>query len=264
GVALFRLRAPLVGLKASASPRPTVSPRSLQKKPRWWRRHRTFSIPLFACRNAPEGTPMSGEAAACAAQAQKIQKIAAARKAWRARMRNPRWQAKNAEGGGYVPPHRCTAQARGAWSHLGRMRADDRLIDGRTPTGAGGEEKIALLDHLRLGEERGFLRRLADVDVHDAEVGDRGAEMRAHDIGERSVEIVRGDADLVSVGHGGHLRRLQEAVPLRVDDRDVDRVIFEVRLEIATAENRLQRADRGRRRLPDQAQRPGLAHGHFI
>jgi len=31
-----------------------------------------MSMPLLACRKTPEGTGMSGEAAACAAQAQKI------------------------------------------------------------------------------------------------------------------------------------------------------------------------------------------------
>src|SRR5262245_46146696 len=148
---------------------------------------------------------MSGEAAACATQAQKI---AAAKKAWCARMRDPRWHAKNAEGGEYVPPHRCTAQARGAWSHLGRMRADDRLIEGRARAGAGGAETLAVREHVRLGEDLAFPRHLVDVELHDAEVGDRGAEMRTHDIGERAVEIVRGDVDFVGVGHGGHLRRL--------------------------------------------------------
>src|SRR5215475_9595875 len=131
-------------------------------------------MPLFACRKAPGGIGMSGDAAACAAA--QAQKIAAARKAWRARMGDPRWHAKNAKGGGYVPPYRCIAQARGAWSHLGRMRADDRLIDGRAPAGAGGEEEFAVLDHVGLGEELGFPRHLVGVELHDAEVGDRRAE----------------------------------------------------------------------------------------
>src|SRR5215469_14082390 len=130
-------------------------------------------MPLFACRNAPEGTGMRGEAAACAAPAQKI---AAAKRAWRARMRDPRWHAKNAKGGRYVPPHRCTAQPRGAWSNLGWMRADDRLIDGGAPAGAGGEEEFAVLDHVGLGEELGLPRHLVGVELHDAEVGDRRAE----------------------------------------------------------------------------------------
>src|SRR5262245_66581390 len=119
-------------------------------------------MPRFACRKAPGGIGMSGDAAACAAA--QAQKIAAARKAWRARMGDPRWHAKNAKGGGYVPPHRCTAQARGAWSHLGRMRADDH---GRAPTGAGGQEKLAVLDHVRLGEELGLPRHLVEVELHD-------------------------------------------------------------------------------------------------
>jgi hypothetical protein len=38
------------------------------------------------------------------------------------------------------------------------MRADDRFIDGRAPVGAGGEEKLAVLDHLGLDEELGFPR----------------------------------------------------------------------------------------------------------
>src|SRR5262245_53311790 len=112
-----------------------------------------MSMPLFACGKTPEGTGMSGEAAACAAPAQKI---AAAKRAWRARMRDPRWHAKNAKGGGYVPPHRCIAQARGAWSHLGGVRADDRLIDGGAPTGAGRQQKLPVLDHVGLGEQLGF------------------------------------------------------------------------------------------------------------
>src|SRR5262249_15724575 len=213
-------------------------------------------MPLFVCRKVPDGTAMSGDAAACAAEYPR--KMAAAQTIWRARMsplagrhlkEREGWDVCSRGGRG------CGSQRR---SHLGRMRADDRFVDGGAPAWAVRQEKLAVVDHVGLGEELGFPRHLVDVELHDAEIGYSRAEMRAHDIGQWTVEIMRGNVDLVGVGHDGHPRRLNEPIPLRVDDGDVDRVIFEVRLEIAAAEDPLERSDRRGRRLPDQTERLGL------
>jgi hypothetical protein len=71
------------------------------------------------------------------------------------------------------------------------------------------------------------------------------------------------DIDLVGVRHCGHAQRLRHSVVLRIDDGDIDAMAVEIGLERAPAEDRLQRSDRGRGRLPDQAQRGGLVEIHL-
>src|SRR5262249_105800 len=90
---LFRLRVARLELEPSVSPRPTLSPRPLQKKRR--ERHRAVSMPLFAGRKAPDGIGMSGDAAASAAAQPK--EIAAARITWGSRMSPSRWHGDNYE-----------------------------------------------------------------------------------------------------------------------------------------------------------------------
>src|SRR5262249_59471445 len=101
---------------------------------------------LFVRRKGPEGTAMSGDAAACAAEHPR--KMAAAQTIWRARMsplggrhlkEREGWELCSRRGRG------CGSQRR---SHLGRVRADDRFVDGRAPAWAVREEKLAVVDHL--------------------------------------------------------------------------------------------------------------------
>src|SRR5260370_16997413 len=63
------------------------------------------------------------------------------------------------------------AHARRRHSHLGRMRADDRFIDGGAPTGTRRKDELAILDHIWIGQEFGFPAHLAAVQFHHTEVG---------------------------------------------------------------------------------------------
>src|SRR5262249_50797864 len=118
---------------------------------------------------------MSGSAVASAAP---LKKMAAAKATSRARM-GPLAGAdtcKNANGPGMFRAGRVPRPPRAHILGLGRMRSDDRFVDGRAPTGAGREEKLAVLDFVWLGEELRLPRNLVDVEFHDAEVGKRRTE----------------------------------------------------------------------------------------
>src|SRR5262249_33144251 len=111
-------------------------------------------MPLFVCRKVPDGTAMGGDAAACPAA--QPRKTTAAQIIWHARMSPLAGRALKEREGWELCSRRgrgCGSQRR---SHLGRMRADDRFVDGRAPAWAVREEKLAVVDHVGLGEELGF------------------------------------------------------------------------------------------------------------
>src|ERR1700684_4567293 len=112
-----------------------------------------------------------------------------------------------------------------------RMRADRGLIDVGPPTDAGRQQQLAILDFWNMRDEVVLPRYILDIDLHHAEVGDGGAEMRAHERAKMTVEVVRRHIDLIGVAHRGDLVRLENAVPCDVDDGDVDRLVFQVRTE---------------------------------
>ena len=75
----------------------------------------------------------------------------------------------------------------------GRMGADRLLVELRPPSRPGRELEVSVLDLGRMGHEIVLPRDVVDVDLHDPEVRDRGAEVGAHQGGEVPVEVVRGD-----------------------------------------------------------------------
>ena len=135
------------------------------------------------------------------------------------------------------------------------MLPDRRLVDVGAPAGLGGQDQVAVLDARRLGDEIVLPGHVVDVDLHDAEVRDRGAEVRAHQRRHVAVEVVRRAVDLVGLRHGRDLHRLEDAVPGQVDDADVHRALLEVILELAAAEEALAAGERRRDRAADQRQR---------
>src|ERR1700728_1956849 len=60
-----------------------------------------------------------------------------------------------------------------------RVRADEFLVDVGAPAGTGRQQQIAVLDDRRLGDDLVLPFHVVDIDLHDLEVRDRGAEMGA-------------------------------------------------------------------------------------
>src|SRR5258707_3251498 len=77
-----------------------------------------------------------------------------------------------------------------------------------------------------------------DVDLHDAEIRDRGAEMRVHQAAEMAIEIVRRDVDFMGVRGGSDLHGLPDPIPWRVDDRDVHGLFTEIGQKLLQAQQR--------------------------
>jgi hypothetical protein len=110
------------------------------------------------------------------------------------------------------------------------------LVDVGAPAGLRGHDQVAVLYARRLGDEIVLPGHVIDVDLHDAEVRNRCAEVGAHQRGHVAVEVVRRAVDLVGLGHGRDLHRLEDAVPGHVDNADVHGIILEEIFELATAE----------------------------
>src|SRR5260221_14529737 len=88
---------------------------------------------------------------------------------------------------------------RGPRSPAWRVGAHRRLVDIGAPARAARQAEGAVLDDRRNRHQIVLPRHVVDVDLHDAEIRHRGAEMRAHQGREMAVEIMRRDIDLVSV-----------------------------------------------------------------
>jgi hypothetical protein len=100
-------------------------------------------------------------------------------------------------------------------------------------------------------------RHVVDVDLHDAHVGDGGAEVERVERGEVAVVVVGGDVQLVGLGELGDLPRLREAVPGDVHHDHVHRPGVEVGAVAAEAVEVLAGADRDGRRVLDLAEAAG-------
>ena len=114
---------------------------------------------------------------------------------------------------------------------------------------------MPVLDDRRRRHQVVLPRHVVDVDLHDAHVRQRGAEMRAHQGGQVAVEVVRRHVDLVRLGHVADLHALGEAVPGDVDDGHVHRVVLEEGAELPPREQRFATRDGGAQRIADLAQR---------
>src|SRR5882724_8841277 len=142
-----------------------------------------------------------------------------------------------------------------------RVRPQHRLVDLRAPAGGGREQDVAVLDHRGPADEVGFPRHVVGVDLHDAHVRQHRAQVQRVQVGQVAVVVVRGDVDLVGLGHAADLHGLGEAVPGHVDDGHVHRVALEERPVLAGADEALARGQARGGRLLDLEQRlrvPGV------
>src|SRR5215470_17757942 len=85
------------------------------------------------------------------------------------------------------------------------VRPHELLVDVGAKAGAGGQQQVAVLDDRWAGDDIVLPGDVVDVDLHDLEVGDRGAEMRADQRAEMAVEIMRRAVDLEGIRHIGDL-----------------------------------------------------------
>ena len=113
------------------------------------------------------------------------------------------------------------------------MSGDHRFVHVGTPADAGGQQQVAAFDDRHRRHQLVLPGHILDVDLHDPEVRDGGAEMGAHQRSDMAVEIMRCHVDLIGVRHGGDLEGFEDAVPGHVDDGDIDRLLLEIGLELA-------------------------------
>src|SRR5262245_18179125 len=129
------------------------------------------------------------------------------------------------------------------------------LIDICAPAGLRRHDQVPILDTRRLRDEIVLPGHIVDVDLHDAEVRDRRAEMGAHQRRHVAVEVVRRAVHLIGLSHGGDLHRLENAVPGQIDDADIHRIALEEVLELATAKEGFAARERRGNRAADQRER---------
>ncbi len=98
---------------------------------------------------------------------------------------------------------------------------------------------MALFELRRHREQLAVPGQAVDVDLHDPQIGGGGSEVDIHHRCQMAVEIVRRDVDLKGVRRGGDLDRLPHAVPHRVDDRDIHRLLAKIGQEFAQPEQGL-------------------------
>ena len=101
------------------------------------------------------------------------------------------------------------------------------------------------------------------LELHDPEIGDRGAEVRAHQGRQVPVEVVRGDVHLERLRQGSDAQGLQIAVPGHVHDGHVDGVLLEERLVLAPAVDGLKRSHRRAARATHSRERRRLVQVHL-
>ena len=129
------------------------------------------------------------------------------------------------------------------------------LVDVGAPAGLRGHDQVAVLYARRRGDQIVLPGHVIDVDLHDAEVRNHCAEVGAHQRGQVAVEVVRRAIDLVGLGHGRDLHRLEDAVPGQVDNADVHGIILEEIFELATAEKAFAAREGRSDRATDEGER---------
>src|SRR5581483_8129334 len=136
-----------------------------------------------------------------------------------------------------------------------RMSLHRVLVNVGAPAWLGWNDQVTVLNARRLGDEIVLPGHVIDVDLHDAEVRYRCAEVGAHQRGHVAIEVVRSAVDLVGLGHRRDLHRLEDAVPRHVDNADVHGVILEEIFELATAEKAFAAREGRSDRAPDEGER---------
>src|SRR5215813_7941737 len=129
-----------------------------------------------------------------------------------------------------------TAEDKQLTASLRRMSLHRILVDVGAPAGLGWNDQVTVLYARHLGDEIVLPGHVIDVDLHDAEVRYRCTEVGAHQRGHVTIEVVRRAVDLIGLGHGRDLYRLEDAIPGDVDDADVYGIILEEIFELAAAE----------------------------
>src|SRR5688572_17357204 len=94
-----------------------------------------------------------------------------------------------------------------------------------------------------------------EIHLHHLEIGNYRGKTGADEIRQVAVVVVGSDIDLIGLRQRGYFHRLQEAVPDRVDDRHIDRLMIEEMPILAAPGQMLKRSDRRACRLPDGGQR---------
>src|SRR4029077_9585446 len=129
------------------------------------------------------------------------------------------------------------------------------IVDVGAPTWLGRHDQLAALYARRVGNEIVLPGHVIDVDLHDAEVRYRCAEVGAHQSGHVTIEVVRRAVDLVGLGHSRDLHRLKDPVPGHVDNADVHGIILKEIFELATTEKAFAARERRSDRATDESER---------
>src|SRR5437899_5545710 len=147
---------------------------------------------------------------------------------------------------GHLPRIHPVEELRPAVARSGPgMLAQHALVDVGAPARRVGEPDVSVADHRRARDERALPGYVVDVDLHDAHVGEHGAEVQGGQVGQMAVVVVRRDVDLACFRQPPDLHRLREAVPRHVDDRHVDRMALEERPVLAQGHQALARGQAG-------------------
>src|SRR5262249_40589914 len=138
------------------------------------------------------------------------------------------------------------------------MCAKSFLVRLGAPSRSVGKHEIAILDVGRMSEQLMIPGEAINVYLHDAQIGNGGAEVRVHHGAEMAIEIMRRDIDLESFRRGRNLHGLPHAVPRSVDDCDIDRLLAEIRKEFTEGQQCLARRYGMRALSSDIAERLGI------
>src|SRR5262249_26187639 len=84
------------------------------------------------------------------------------------------------------------------------VSAVDLVVDLQADAGFVGEDNVAILDHRLVLQGEVVPTGVVDpVPLHDQEVGDGGADVGGGHRAERTADVVRGERDVVDLGHVG-------------------------------------------------------------
>src|SRR6516225_3749153 len=100
---------------------------------------------------------------------------------------------------------------------LRRMCAKRFFLRLRTPAWSVRQDEISVPDIGQVSEEFVVPGEAIDIDLHDAQIRHRGAEMRIHHGAKMAIEVVWRDIHLIGFCGGCNFHRLPHPVPGRVD-----------------------------------------------